>query len=304
MKNQRLNKKTEKIISITKVGLIILFIIGVVIKGVNINESIHQLVNVDTNFSIPSYINSYAIDPTTIAQFTEATVTVIAQGTELWKCKDWNFSEQSWYCEWIKLIDITPGENYTFELTPEDLAFGEKDFTAEELWPMAPGNWWLFENDEGNESYLFEIEECGLAGKKCFTLVKKDLLANIIAINYVLFDDDALYKIKSKIKESEVDYSTNPIPILYTGSKSKKYHGEVEKQRDLDVELNFEGIVNLTTKVGEFEAYALKYHTRRSKNNVTIVDATYTIYYARGVGPVRIDWIDRSVHKLKEYMIK
>jgi hypothetical protein len=67
----------------------------------------------------------YAIDPTKV-NFSEATVTVNATGTTLYKCKEWNFSEQ--FCEGTWMLfkeNLTPGELYTFELTPEDPGFGE-----------------------------------------------------------------------------------------------------------------------------------------------------------------------------------
>ena len=54
---------------------------------------------------------SYAIDPSQL-EFTTAMATITAKGTELYKCKDWNFSTQTCYGTWIKIMDITPGENY------------------------------------------------------------------------------------------------------------------------------------------------------------------------------------------------
>ena len=66
----------------------------------------------------------YAIDPTRL-NFTEAKVTAIAKGYELLKCKDWNFEKQECFGEWKKLMDLTPGEEYTFTITPDDPAFSE-----------------------------------------------------------------------------------------------------------------------------------------------------------------------------------
>jgi hypothetical protein len=72
----------------------------------------------------PGFVQAYAIDPTEV-NFTNATVTAVAKGTELYKCKDWDFPSQACYGEWVKLMDITPGEEYTFLLTPEDPGFAE-----------------------------------------------------------------------------------------------------------------------------------------------------------------------------------
>ena len=71
-----------------------------------------------------SFVKTYAIDPTRL-NFTEAIVTSIAQGNALYKCKDWNFSEQKCYDNWEKIQDIIPGLEYSFSLTPEDPGYGE-----------------------------------------------------------------------------------------------------------------------------------------------------------------------------------
>ncbi|MEM4714053.1 MAG: PGF-pre-PGF domain-containing protein [Candidatus Nanoarchaeia archaeon] len=72
----------------------------------------------------PGAVNAYAIDPTGF-NFDKAFVTVKAKGAELWKCKDWNFSEQNCHGEWFKITNIIPDEDYTFILTPEDPGYVE-----------------------------------------------------------------------------------------------------------------------------------------------------------------------------------
>jgi len=67
---------------------------------------------------------AYAIDPTKLS-FTEAEVTVTARGSELYKCAEWEFDSQICNGDWVKLMDIIPGENYTFTLTPLDPAYAE-----------------------------------------------------------------------------------------------------------------------------------------------------------------------------------
>ena len=71
------------------------------------------------------WANVYAIDPSALP-FTEATVTVTATGTSLYKCKEWNFSEQTCEGTWTLFQEnLVPGETYTFTLTPDDPGFGE-----------------------------------------------------------------------------------------------------------------------------------------------------------------------------------
>lgn len=67
---------------------------------------------------------SYSINPENI-DFEEAIITVTAQGEELWKCKDWNFTTQTCYGTWQKIKNIIPGEDYTFILTPDDPGYAE-----------------------------------------------------------------------------------------------------------------------------------------------------------------------------------
>lgn len=84
-------------------------------------EKIHPLKN-----PVPDRhsISSFAIDPTQ-TNFTNATVTRTAKGTELWKCKDYTFETQTCFGTWEKVMNITPGESYSFLLTPEDPQFTE-----------------------------------------------------------------------------------------------------------------------------------------------------------------------------------
>jgi len=70
------------------------------------------------------WVEVYAIDPTKL-EFANATVTAVAKGTTLWKCKDYNFKKQDCYGQWIKIMDITPGETYSFILTKEDPIYAE-----------------------------------------------------------------------------------------------------------------------------------------------------------------------------------
>ena len=80
----------------------------------------------------------YVIDPTSL-NFTNASVTVTAKGNSLMKCKDWNYTLQECYGNWEKVRDITPGENYTFLLTPEDPAFNETTHNADDCFNEAAG---------------------------------------------------------------------------------------------------------------------------------------------------------------------
>jgi hypothetical protein len=81
--------------------------------------------------NLSEYTEVYAIDPTAV-NFTNATVTVTATGTALYKCKEWDFELQQCNGTWEFLQSITPGQEYTFVLTPDDPGLAESNGTFSE----------------------------------------------------------------------------------------------------------------------------------------------------------------------------
>ncbi|HII72240.1 TPA: hypothetical protein HA265_05795, partial [Candidatus Woesearchaeota archaeon] len=93
-------------------------------NDVSVSENTTEFVNVDDVAEFGEFVEVYAIDPTAM-NFTNATVTMTAKGNSLYKCKEWDFAAQECHGTWTKLMDITPGQEYTFVLTPEDPAYAE-----------------------------------------------------------------------------------------------------------------------------------------------------------------------------------
>ncbi|MFH1394215.1 MAG: LamG domain-containing protein, partial [Candidatus Micrarchaeota archaeon] len=96
-----------------------------------------------TPFQSSELGNVYAIDPTAL-NFTEATVRVPeARGTALYKCAEWDFDAQLCNGEWVKIMSLVPGEEYTFTLTPDDPAFAEANITILNVqsFPIVGGTW-------------------------------------------------------------------------------------------------------------------------------------------------------------------
>ncbi|MFH1828355.1 MAG: DUF2341 domain-containing protein, partial [Nanoarchaeota archaeon] len=97
-------------------------------SNLDLNSDLDKFINIDDPVEkeeLSKYIKVYAIDPTAI-NFSNATVTVTATGTSLYKCKDWNFTRQSCYGSWeLFKTGLVPGQDYTFILTPDDPGFGE-----------------------------------------------------------------------------------------------------------------------------------------------------------------------------------
>ncbi|MCP3682408.1 MAG: DUF2341 domain-containing protein [bacterium] len=90
----------------------------------NIELGLSDVNEATVDIESKNIVNAYSVDPTALS-FTNATVSVVAQGTELYKCKDWNFEQQICTGEWKKVMDITPGQEYDFVLTAEDPGYAE-----------------------------------------------------------------------------------------------------------------------------------------------------------------------------------
>jgi len=105
----------------------------ILIKNKNINSHKDEFLGIDDVPEFDDLVEVYAIDPTKL-DFTEATVTVNATGTKLYKCKGWNFKSRICEGEW-ELIksDLVPGEEYSFILTPEDPGYAETGIKLE-MW--------------------------------------------------------------------------------------------------------------------------------------------------------------------------
>jgi hypothetical protein len=71
-----------------------------------------------------SIVDAYALDLSALS-FTNGTLTKTAKGRVLWKCKDWNFAQQTCFGKWIEVMNIRPGEDYSFEVSPNDPGFIE-----------------------------------------------------------------------------------------------------------------------------------------------------------------------------------
>ncbi|NJL44060.1 MAG: hypothetical protein HC945_01920 [Nitrosarchaeum sp.] len=76
------------------------------------------------------FLQAYAIDPEAL-NFTNATVSATAVGHDLYKCAEYDFQGQVCRGEWVWVMDLVPGEEYEFSLSPTDPAFGEGDAQAQ-----------------------------------------------------------------------------------------------------------------------------------------------------------------------------
>ncbi|MFH1915811.1 MAG: LamG-like jellyroll fold domain-containing protein [Nanoarchaeota archaeon] len=94
-----------------------------------VNISSHFELMIDTEIiglKVKGYdtAKAFAIDPTKI-EFENATFTIKATGKQLFKCVEWNFSEQKCYGKWTKIRNVIPGQDYELLITKQDPAFIE-----------------------------------------------------------------------------------------------------------------------------------------------------------------------------------
>ncbi|MBW2974170.1 DNRLRE domain-containing protein, partial [Candidatus Woesearchaeota archaeon] len=98
---------------------------SILFKDVNISEDIPRIVHIDDPSDNQGYEELYAIDPAGL-NFTSANVTIKnATASSLYKCADWNFTTRACMGTWKKLMDITPGRPYSFNITAQDPGFAE-----------------------------------------------------------------------------------------------------------------------------------------------------------------------------------
>ncbi|MBN1503413.1 hypothetical protein JW930_07780 [Candidatus Woesearchaeota archaeon] len=74
---------------------------------------------------------AYAIDPSRL-DFVNGTVTAIAEGYQLLKCKEYDFSSRTCYGSFETLMSLVPGEEYSFTITPEDPLYTEVTYLTQE----------------------------------------------------------------------------------------------------------------------------------------------------------------------------
>ncbi|MBD3260061.1 hypothetical protein GF371_05565, partial [Candidatus Woesearchaeota archaeon] len=101
---------------------------SILIRGLRAESADALKLRIDENINDYKYnfTQLYAIDPSDML-FDNATVTVTAQGSVLYKCKDWDFITQTCTNDvWtLYKTGLVPGEEYEILITPDDPGFGE-----------------------------------------------------------------------------------------------------------------------------------------------------------------------------------
>ena len=78
------------------------------------------------NISVPDVdiVKGFAVNPNEL-EADNIEMIITAEGSELYKCKEWSFN--SGFCKgaWEKIKDLTPGQDYSLEIDKFDPGFGE-----------------------------------------------------------------------------------------------------------------------------------------------------------------------------------
>ncbi|RME78579.1 DNRLRE domain-containing protein [Candidatus Woesearchaeota archaeon] len=142
----------------------------------------------------PLFVQAYALDPESV-NFTKAKVKAVAKGRSLFKCVEWNFEEERCEGKWKKVrgVELEPGEEYEFELTPEDPGFGESIAPVDVL---------------DKEDYLVDADQRIVAHKK-----NKDLIDVIIQPKNNFNGYIQLVKYFKKSSGASRELFIEPVPV-------------------------------------------------------------------------------------------
>ena len=141
-------------------------------------------------------VEAYAIDPSQF-QFETATITAVATGHYLYKCKGWNFySQQCPEGGWQKIMDITPGQEYSVQLGSSDPAYSEGDplqnFNATDYYlnagTVSAGT---LGNTNASDGTTFDIREASEGHSKNAT-IEVQLAASATIPRHTVWDGYAL----------------------------------------------------------------------------------------------------------------
>ncbi|MBU0757370.1 MAG: DUF2341 domain-containing protein [Nanoarchaeota archaeon] len=99
-------------------------------------------------------ISGFAIDPSAL-DFEQADISIVASGTELWKCKNFEFDNQICFGEWVKVRDLVPGEVYSIKIDGTDPGFIETGVAI--VNSLKP----IYRNGEEAELYMVVLDKSG-----------------------------------------------------------------------------------------------------------------------------------------------
>ena len=91
-----------------------------------------RIIDLDDPADNKGFSELYAVNP--LINFTSAMVTATAKGNALQKCMDWNFYTRTCEGSWSWVTGLTPSQEYSFTITPDDPGLAETSGRFFEDW--------------------------------------------------------------------------------------------------------------------------------------------------------------------------
>jgi len=116
----------------------------------NLSLGVDEVAVERVNVRQKTVVKAFAINSEEL-NFSNGTVIATALGNALWKCKDWDFGNQTCFGAWQKMMDLIPGQDYEFEISPGDPGYAETNITILNVqsYPTVGGNWTVAFNTTG-----------------------------------------------------------------------------------------------------------------------------------------------------------
>jgi len=166
MGNSFLNYSTTVVSNISGILNLTINISSRHIRQINVtnhNESSMQSILLihdeqPVNQTVPGSFASYAIDPVNFS-FNNATAAVNATGNDLvYKCTNYNFTEDICEGSWVELADITAGQMFIFTFNSTDPAFLETSAAVDvAMWPINFTTFVIAFTDNNDNDISFRI---------------------------------------------------------------------------------------------------------------------------------------------------
>lgn len=122
------------------------------IKRMDIRNLLYNgTIDIDTeDVDVEGFKRTFAVDPSRM-DFADATLTIVAEGTVLYKCRDWDYDGRSCLGDWELLRnDLLPGHEYNITIDSQDPAFAEKlEIINVQSYPIVGGHWTVEFNTTG-----------------------------------------------------------------------------------------------------------------------------------------------------------
>ena len=124
-------------------------------------------------------ISAFAIDPSTL-EFATAEVSFVAEGIALHKCVDYNFTTQTCYGENVKIMDLVPGQQYSFTIDSKDPLFSQTGYLANPSFDSDITGWTTLTETADVPTYSWIASDSGQSGvaQISYTGSNKNVIGN------------------------------------------------------------------------------------------------------------------------------